>query len=323
LPIIVAALLPTLAWSVENAGPAAGGRLREFFAANGFCGSQLERRLGNHLFVPTNINSRRTALLVDTGAPITLIDRNSVGTLGLTVTNTNVHYGGLFGKRWERFGVSKVNSISMGNCTITNVPVALADESEMNRQGNLPHIDGLFGAREMVKFSVVIDCARQMLYISLAGQNAAVSQQLATVLGGRGFTRVPLRFTGNHHFDVPASINGHAVRLMIDTGASTSILAKQIAVQDGVTPGSFGAFRVTADAGEGRHVSISSGVVKELQIGNFKIHNADVALGPISSALEGNNAAGPNAGILGADQLSLNFAVIDIGGMALYLRNAD
>jgi hypothetical protein len=24
-----------------------------------------------------------------------------------------------------------------------------------------------------------------------------------------------------------------------------------------------------------------------------------------------------------ADQLSLNFAVIDIGGMALYLRNAD
>jgi predicted aspartyl protease len=322
--VLVATLLSSILLSRRAEAAAPSGRtLKDFFASHGFGGAPLQRRLGNHLFVATNINGRRTALLVDTGAPITLIDRNSVGTLGLSVTNTNIHYGGLFERRWERFGVSKVNSISMGNCTITNVPVALADESDMNQYGNLTHIDGLFGGREMVKFGMVIDCARQMLYISPNGPSAAASQQLAATLSGRGFTRIPLRLTSNHHFDVPGSINGHAVRLVIDTGASTTILAKQIAVQDGVTPGSFGPFRVVEDSGEGHQVSISSGTVKELQVGDFKITNADVELGPVSGSLEASTPNAPSAGLFGADLLAFNFAVIDLGGMALYLRHSD
>src|SRR5881397_4043944 len=40
--------------------------------------------------------------------------------------------GRLFGRSWERFGASKVKAISMGNCTLTNVPVAIADLSSFN-----------------------------------------------------------------------------------------------------------------------------------------------------------------------------------------------
>jgi len=308
------ASMATRATAVSN-----GGTLREFFAAHGFGGAPLHRRMENHLFVSAVINSRHTGLLIDTGCPMTLIDKSSAHTLGLSVKNTSATAGGVFGLRWEHYGVSKLNGITMGNCTITNVPVALADESDLNYYTRLPHIDGLFGAREMLKFGMVIDCARQEIYISPNGPNTAVSQQLAGSLQGRGFSRIPMRQTSNGHFDVPASINTHATRLIVDTGAITTLLAKEFAVQSGVAPGSFGDGRVTSSG-----IGLSSGYVKELQIGDFKIANAEVALAPIDSAvLQSKNAGESNAGLFGEEYLSLNFAVIDMGGMALYLRHPD
>jgi len=321
-------MLSAASGDAKQAASLGGGTLRSFFGSHGFGGAALERRLGNHLFVAATINGKHTALFVDTGAPMTLIDRNSAGTLGLSVQSTNVSYGGVFGKRWEHFGLSKLRSIAMGNCTLTNVPVALADESDMNHYSSLPHIDGLFGAREMLKFGMVIDCARQMIYISPTGPNAATSQQLSAFLTGRGFTRIPLRLTPNHHFDVPAAINGHATRLIVDTGSGTTLLGKESAVQCGVVPGTLVAkdrpVRLVSQTSDGRRVTISSGTAKELAIGDFKIPNAEMEMAPIDSAMLQSKISGEaNAGLLGEEYLSFNFAVIDMGGMSLYLRHAD
>ena len=78
-------------------------------------------------------------------------------------------------------------------------------------------------------------------------------------------------------------------------------------------------------AGSGSlRVAISNGIVKQLQIGDFSIANAEVMLAPIDSAVLQSKVAGEsNAGLLGEEYLSFNFAVIDIGGMALYLRHSD
>src|ERR1700745_2268696 len=105
----------------------AGATLAGALSKQGLSGARLERRFGNHLFVPVSINNRRGALMIDTGAPNTVIDVNSVNTFGLTVEKTGSNVGGLFGRSWERFGTSKVKSIAMGNCIVTNVPVAIAD----------------------------------------------------------------------------------------------------------------------------------------------------------------------------------------------------
>src|SRR6266511_5056891 len=82
--------------------------LTGLLAKQGLAGAKLERRFGTHLFVPVSINNRRGALVIDTGSPYTLIDRNSVNTFGLTVEKTDSSVGGLFGRAWERFGTSKV-----------------------------------------------------------------------------------------------------------------------------------------------------------------------------------------------------------------------
>ena len=326
---LIVALTPLSAQSQQN-----GGTLSSFLAAQGLAGAKLERRFGNHLMVPASINNKRAALMIDTGAPITLVDKNSASTFGLKIENTGSTVGGVFGTRWERYGMSMVKSIAMGNCVLTNVPVALSDESSMNTEisstptgSHIPepiqmaHINGLLGAREMRKFGMIIDCTRQMLYVNPNGPSAFVSQKLAGFLAGRGFTQVPMRFNSSHHFDVQGALNGHPTRFIVDSGAGTTVLAKEIAVHCGVLAGGL---PLVSDASDGRRVHISSGAVNELAIGDFKITKAQVDLAPISGdVLKSKTAGEANAGLFGEEYLSFNFAVIDIGGMSLYLRHAD
>jgi len=119
LLLSVATLVPFTAQSQQEPGTLAG-----FLSGQGLVGVKLERRFGNHLFVPASINNKRAALMIDTGAPVTIIDKNSAGTFGLNVENTTINVGRIFGKRWEHYGVSVAKSIALGNCVVTNVPVA-------------------------------------------------------------------------------------------------------------------------------------------------------------------------------------------------------
>src|SRR5215472_1214424 len=125
--LLLAMVTPFFAQAEQTGGSLAGA-----LASQGLGGAKLERRYGNHLMVPVSINNRHGALMIDTGSPNTLIDRNSVSTFGLTVEKTDSSVGGLFGRSWERFGASKVKSLAMGNCVVTNVPVAITDLSGMN-----------------------------------------------------------------------------------------------------------------------------------------------------------------------------------------------
>src|SRR5262249_20032800 len=286
--ILLATVMPFCA-----RGQQPGGTLAGALASQGLAGAKLERRYGNHLLVPVSINNRRGALMIDTGSPITLIDRNSVNTFGLTVEKTDSSVGGLFGRAWERYGTSKVKSIAMGNCVVTNVPVAIADLSAMNPERSaaatgshiadsnaMAHLNGVLGTREMVKFAMIIDCTRQMLYINPNGASSAVSQSLTSFLASRGFTRIPMRLNANDHFDVDGGLNGHATRFIVDTGSATTLIDTQVAVKSGTG--------VTALAGYGAGGAggLAEGVnrtgVKELAIGNFKLANAKVVVAHVA-----------------------------------------
>jgi predicted aspartyl protease len=330
VPILLLGLLTPLRTYAQ-----VGGNLAGVLSKQGLAGAKLERRYGNHLFVSVSINNRNGALLIDTGSPNTLIDRNSVNTFGLTMEKTDSSVGGLFGRSWERFGTSKVKSIAMGNCMLTNVPVAIADLSGMNPEHSaaatgshisdskvMAHLSGVLGAREMVKFGMIIDCTRQMLYINPNGASSAVSQSLANFLATRGFTRSPMRLNANDHFDVEGALNGHATRFIVDTGSANTLIDTQVAVKSGTG--------VTALAGYGAGGAggLVEGVnrtgVKELAIGNFKLANAEVVVAHVSGdILLSKSAAESNAGVLGQDYFSTDFAVIDMGGRALYLRHPD
>jgi predicted aspartyl protease len=326
---LILALAPFSAQSQQS-----GGTLSSFLAAQGFAGAKLERRFGNHLLVPVSVNNNRAALMIDTGAPFTLIDKESAATFGLKVENTARSVGGAFGRGWERYGVSMVKSIAMGNCVLTNVPVALSDQSSMNAESSsaptgthipasmqMSHINGLLGSREMRKFGMIIDCTRQMLYVSPNGPSSATSQELASFLTSRGFTRIPLRFSSNHHFDVGCTLNEQPARLLLDTGSFLTCIDKQAAAKAGVM---FAPVPMAAVGAGGRAQRLSSGVMKELAIGDFKVVNTEVTLAHLEDAILQSKTLGEaKTGILGIELLSLNFGIIDTGGLNLYLRHPD
>jgi len=248
--------------------------------------------------------------MIDTGAPVTIIDKNSAGTFALKVENTTINVGRIFGKRWEHYGVGMAKSIALDNCVVTNVPVALADTSDMNGDApapatgthisvvnRLPHLNGLLGAREMNKFGMIIDCARQMLYINPNGPNAAVSQKLASFLSGRGFTRIPMRLDSGNHLEVQAVLNGHPTRLIVDTGAAVTTLDRRMASEAGV---SIGATAFVEDAGEGRVERLGTGDIKDLTIGDFTIPKATVGVVNVSGEmLRSKSVEESNSGLIG------------------------
>jgi predicted aspartyl protease len=283
----------------KSTGPAPAA-LKTFLERQGYGGSPLQRRFGNHLFATTIINGRRTALMVDSGCPYTLIDRASVRTLHLGVQETNSTLTGVSGSA-QRYGIGKLDTLAMGNCTFTNVPVEVADEGQINRIAR-PHLDGLFGAHEMAKFGMIVDCARQMIYVNPKGSSGAMTQKLAEFLGSRGFTRIPMRFDSGHHLQVDASINGHPVQLIVDTGASTTLISAPVAA-------STGAFLSSRYSARG----VGIGHIQQLALGgNLTIGNAEVVIANVAKMV--------GAGLLGEEYLSWNFAVIDVGGMNLYMR---
>ncbi|HEY6207259.1 MAG TPA: pepsin/retropepsin-like aspartic protease family protein [Chthoniobacterales bacterium] len=331
--LVIALLFEAFAAHAVNAQQS-NGSLLSLVAGEGLAGAKLDRRFGNHLFVPVSFNKQRAALMIDTGAPVTLIDNNSVNTFGLKVENTTINVGGLFGRQWERYGEAVAKTIAMGNCVLTNVRVALADESSMNpditgttetgshlsRIGRLPHLNGLLGVHDMHEFGMIIDCTRQMLYVNPNGPTTAVSQKVAAFLAARGFTRVPMRRTANGHLDVSAALNGHTVRLVVDTGSGVTTIDKRAAAAAGI--GIVGTQFAATSAGKVQ--SIGNGTVKELKIGEFTLANTQVEIATVASEVaQRESAEESNAGLIGAEYLGFNFAVIDVGGMALYLRHPD
>ena len=300
--IVAAALLPTLSGAAEKGSSSQPAALKTFLERQGFGGSPLQRRFGNHLFVTTVMNGQRTALMIDSGCPFTLIDRASIRKLGLGVRETKSYVSGVTGAA-QRYGVSQLATLAMGNCTFTNVPVRVADESQINLISR-PHLDGLFGAHEMAKFGMIVDCARQMIYVNPKGPSAATTQKLAQFLGGRGFTRIPMHFNPEHHLEIDAAINGHPVRLIVDTGAFTTLISAPVAATSGTSLSP-----QLSRRGEG------IGHVQQLALGNLIVNNAEVVVANVAKMV--------GAGLLGEEYLSWNFAIVDVGGMNLYLRPPD
>ena len=130
-----------------------------------------------------------------------------------------------------------------------------------------------------------------------------------------------MRLDSGNHLEVPAVLNGHPTRMIVDTGAAMTTVDKTIASQAGV---SISGTRFVEDAGEGGVEHVGTGDIKDLTIGDFTIPRATVGVVNVSGEmLHSKSAEESNAGLIGAEYLAWNFAVIDVGGMALYLRHPD
>ncbi len=143
---------------------------------------------------------------------------------------------------------------------------------------------------------------------------------LKKYLKKKGFIPVKMSRTTTDHFEVDAHINGVAGRFIVDTGASNTCLAQELAEQFGLV--SEGAEVKAAGAGAS---DMEARISKKnsIKIGAWKREKLPVVLFDLSHVNHAliSQESGAVDGIIGADVLNKGRAVIDYRKKMLYLKS--
>ena len=144
---------------------------------------------------------------------------------------------------------------------------------------------------------------------------------LPAFLEREGYRRIPLSRNGVGHFEAGGTLAGRAVRVLIDTGAASTVVSLSLAQELGLQMTSLG--RQGGGAG-----------AAQLEI--FQLHDADLHLdhampGPALYAMDLSHVnkalalkgTTPVDVILGVDVFERQAAIIDYGSSSLFLKNAD
>src|SRR3954467_14606869 len=162
-------------------------RLRRLLTSQGYGGAELVDS-GKFYHLPIRSDDKPGHLVIDTGSPGTLIFRSSVSRLGLTETRTNAYVRGAFGPSHERYGLAMIQSFLAGNCTLTNVPVAIAPDLGASYTYGRPN--GLLGLRELMKFGAVLDLSTRMLYLRPTRPEPEVADSIRSMMESNGWKAV-------------------------------------------------------------------------------------------------------------------------------------
>ena len=144
---------------------------------------------------------------------------------------------------------------------------------------------------------------------------------LTEFLRRRGYEPVPLNRSVVGQFEVEATVDGHEVLMLIDTGASCSVLDGKSALEIGLEmqqcaePGK-------KAVGAGGAVPVSMVKVDELSVRSTSMGSLSmpvVNLDHCNAALE-DKGARRVGGVLGADFLSEKSAIIEYANSTLFLK---
>jgi predicted aspartyl protease len=147
---------------------------------------------------------------------------------------------------------------------------------------------------------------------------AAEGEGLSGFLAAQGYRTVPLRRLATGHFAIDGMAGATTLTLIVDTGASHTILDRQRAGRFGLV------LRRERSRAAGLGVAdqeVASGMLRDVEVGPLRFDSLAVSvldLSHVNQALRGVQVA-PVDGILGADLLLRKRAVIDYGAMRLHL----
>lgn len=134
----------------------------------------------------------------------------------------------------------------------------------------------------------------------------------------RGYARISLTRTAVGHFHTTGTLNGRSVEILVDSGASVTVVAMDLARTLGLD-----AERFAHDAG-GAGGAMEQFVVKgvQLRLGQFAPRLGDVAgldFEHVNAPLRANGVPEVHV-ILGADVFDTHAAVIDYATRSLFLK---
>ena len=166
------------------------------------------------------VNGHRARFLVDTGAGYSILDAGRAHSLGVSPVGADSPYGDFANLNGVRYRVGYLNSLRAGAMDFGSGPMALfqpadADDA-LNSRMNGENADGIIGADILTHYKAVINCYTKTIFFKTSSSEHL---HIARFAGSQNFIRIPLREEVSRAFTIPASINGHPCRLLVDTGA--------------------------------------------------------------------------------------------------------
>jgi predicted aspartyl protease len=316
-------------------GAVALDALGRYLTDHGYGGAQLVP-VGNFYHLPIRANAKPGSLIIDTGCPATLIFRSQLKELGLAESKTTSLVRGAFGPSDEFYGTASIKELRAGNCTLTNVPVAVAPA--VSYLGRHAVASGVLGLRELLKFGAIVDLWQRLVYLSSSQPNVRnavettwvrtnrgfrpvapgteLSQTVRSILIERGWT--PVGFSIAHrHLRVPGVVNGVSCHFILDTGSYRTLLDADFAKRANIggAPTQIAAQGIGRSAG---HVRVAG--VAAMQIGSYEIKPASTTVAVLDPEAIGRGTDWEVAGFLGIEHLAMSSAIFDFTSRHVYLR---
>jgi predicted aspartyl protease len=279
-------------------------------------GTTLSRSTGNHLFVSVRVNNQPAWFAVDTGAALSIVDSNKAKLLGLSKGPSVIQVPKQIEVNNRIVPVAVVDSLFVGTDNLGSGPVALIDlrdfRAKLRDSGHRVTMDGIIGLDILQRYSAVIDCRNQRIYLTVPGEDAEAI--IKSTRRGR-YNAVPMRITHSGALEVEGRIGRNRYSFVVDTGGFATLVPSAVAKQNGIP-----VIGTTVNA-KGIHS-------KERPVGVTIAPEFDLGKYPLGPALIGVTGLpeGPEdlryqfGGLIGADFFFERGGIIDIGTKTLYFK---
>jgi predicted aspartyl protease len=280
-------------------------------------GVELSRSTGNHFFVPVEVNHRSAWFAVDTGAALTIMDREKAKELGLSEQAQVVSLPRQIEVNDRTVPVAQINSLRLGDENLGSGPVALIDlrsfGAKLRDSGRPITMDGILGLDIMERYHAVIDCKSQRLFMTTSdsGQPQAV---VAAARNSR-LRRVPLRVSRSGALEIEGYLGHNRYSFVVDTGGFTTLLPLKVASQNGVVIMAAG---IHAKGIHARPRPVFAAMAPDLILGSYDLGPTFLGVTALPEGPE--DLRYPFGGLIGADFLIDHGGIIDVGNTMLYFK---
>lgn len=227
--------------------------------------------VGNHILIHAVLNHKEyVTLLVDTGATNTFVTPATAKRLGISpMADAAKRTTTVIGGRQVEFPLVLLSTITVGDIVMGNLQVGvLASFPEA------PLVDGILGGDFLKHFTMTLDYATSRLRL-VAKETSRTPPPTTAAAPAVVRSSVPIQLAGNHIL-VRAVLNRQEpVTLVLDTGATHTILTPDTAQRLGISP-TADTPRWTGRVADGQlhevpHVQLSAIAVGEAVVENLQV----------------------------------------------------
>jgi len=309
--------LSILAFASVLGGNVLGAPSKTKDFADRFEALPLARSWQNQLLVHARVNGKPAVLMVDSGAPATLIStkRQADFRLGEVVGKSDLPSSVILNGVADRLAM--VHSFRLGALIIEDMPVVLTKISppRVAKMVREQEIDGILGVDVLFATKAVMDCKDQVLILNRYPEISGNEQ----VLDLRGFHKTPIYVNEGYNLFVNGSINGTRTKLLVDTGAGVTTLhlpfVRQLRIPHYATS-------ITSSGINRKEDAVDVARIRKLSVGTVDVFGKSIGVADLRWLFSETDRQESRqvAGLLGGELLKSQHGIIDFGTRTLYLK---